>query len=589
MQFAYWDRFSIHYMTKKLYYNFASLIIVNGKHLISKIKCIKEWLVVHICAEMPNTQVNILVVDDDARNLQVLESILASPLISIVRATNAQEALLALVEGEFAAIVLDVRLPDMTGIELAKLVKQRKRTQHIPILFLTAFYLDEDDILEGYRAGAVDYLTKPVNPYILKSKIWVYVDLFRANRELIRLNQTLQTAEQAMAKANSELEMRVQERTEELTLANRAKDDFLAVLSHELRMPLNPALLLASEAADDPQVPKELRERFNAIAGHILLEARLIDDLLDLTRVSRGKLSLEKKPVDIHLAFKEALGTVQEEVQKKELRLECHLLAGQFMVLGDFVRLQQVFWNVLKNAVKFTSSGGRVKIETSLDSNQIVFHVTDTGIGMSPKEIDCAFNAFAQGEHSQSKSHRFGGLGLGLSITKRLVELHAGNIQAESPGRDKGTTLTIKLPLARTAVNAVDVSNSSNGSPVKHLRILLVEDHESTRLTLIDLLKRREHLVTAAGSVDEARRISKREKFDLVLSDIGLPDGNGYALMAELKQNYGLPGIALTGYGMEQDIEKAKNAGFTVHLTKPIHVDLLEKALQTFTENKPNL
>ena len=257
-----------------------------------------------------NPLVNILLVDDEVRNLETLESVLQSPEYNLVRATTAEKALLELIEGDIAAIVLDIQMPEMSGIELANLIKQRKRTQHIPIIFLTAYYQEDKDVLEGYGIGAVDYLTKPINPQILKSKISVFVDLFRKTRALAASNRALgeevvqrQKAEAALRQINNELEARVQERTSDLIrlneevaqardralAASRAKDDFLATLSHELRTPLSPVLLLASESANNPELSPEVRAGFEMIAENVALEARLIDDLLDLTRITRGK------------------------------------------------------------------------------------------------------------------------------------------------------------------------------------------------------------------------------------------------------------------------------------------------------------
>lgn len=533
--------------------------------------------------------VKILLVDDDPRNLTVLESVLDSPDLCLIRAQTAQDALLALVDGEFAAIVLDIQMPGINGIELAQLIKQRKRTQHIPLIFLTAFYQeDEQQMLQGYEAGAVDYLIKPVNPQILKSKIGVFVELFRNSRELDRLNKTLKDAEQALLKANNELEANVKNRTAELVRANRAKDDFLAALSHELRTPLSPVLLLASESANDPELPEPIRDRFNTIAKNVGLEARLIDDLLDLTRITHGKLLLEKEPVDVHLALHDALATVQDDAKKKRIVPELDLKAQQFCVLGDAVRLQQIFWNVLKNALKFTSPCGQISVRTisNAESGKMVVKIIDTGIGMTPEEIDCVFNAFSQGEHADtSKSHRFGGLGLGMTITRQLVELQSGSIKAESAGRNQGVTITMEFPF----VEMTEGSHAAQTEPVTNikparpgLRILLVEDHEQTQAALVHLLSRRHYDVVAASSITEAIGIARQRKFDLVLSDIGLPDGNGYALMSELRENFGLKGIALTGYGMEHDLEQAKNAGFVAHLVKPVRIESLEKALNAF-------
>ncbi len=558
-----------------------------------------------------DAQVNILLVDDDVRNLNALESFLHAPDCNLVRAQTGAAALLRLLEYEFAVIVLDIRMPDMSGLELAHLIKQRKRTQHVPIIFLTAFFQEDKHVLEGYDTGAVDYLTKPANPRILKSKISVFVDLFRKTRALATTNEALeqevaqrQQAEEALRQANNQLEARVQERTADLSRVNaelreheaqakaasRAKDDFLAALSHELRTPLNPVLLLATEAARDRRWPAEVCATFDAIAKNVTLEARLIDDLLDLTRITRGKLTLEKRPVDVHACLRDALAMVREEIDQKRIVIDLQLRAERHAVLGDDVRLKQVFWNVITNAAKFTPSNGRVSIETSVaeEESRFVLEITDTGIGMTPAELERLFEAFAQGDHvAQVGSHRFGGLGLGLAISRRMVELHAGSISATSAGRDRGSTITIKLPLL-PITTIVDEPNAApppavvgpEATPIEWpRRVLLVEDHKATAVALKYMLLRRNCAVAVAGSLTEAREILGREDFDLLISDIGLPDGTGHELMAELQGRAGLVGIALTGYGMDDDISRSHAAGFVAHLTKPVSAQDLDNAL----------
>ncbi len=378
-------------------------------------------------------------------------------------------------------------------------------------------------------------------------------------------------------------------RTEEaLVQANRAKDDFLAALSHELRTPLNPALLIASEASDNYSLPESERLKFEAIRKNIELEARLIDDLLDLTRITRGKITLHHERVDIHELLREAIATVKGERVEKKIRIVTNLNANSFAIDGDAVRLQQIFWNVLKNAAKFTPEGGEIRVETSAaPGNQLEIRIADTGIGMTPEELERVFSPFVQGNHIvKGGAHRFGGLGLGLAISKTLVELHSGKITAESAGPNQGSTFTIQVPLAEvgssteptaaeTKRSALATSNRDHST----MSILLVEDHEMTRTVLTHLLSRRNYRVTAADSVAGAREAARGQRFDLLISDIGLPDGDGNSLMNELHESYGMKGIALTGYGTEQDIARGQAAGFLTHLIKPVHINALESAL----------
>ena len=389
-------------------------------------------------------------------------------------------------------------------------------------------------------------------------------------------------------------EQELERARDEALAASRAKDDFLAALSHELRTPLNPVLLLASEAAEDTTLPQAVRADFATIRKNVELEARLIDDLLDLTRITRGKLPLDRQPHDVHTILRDALATVEAELERKSIVPRLELNAPNSMVLGDAVRLQQIFWNVLKNAVKFTPERGTITVATrvSTDTGELTIEITDTGIGMLPSELERIFDAFSQGDHAGSGgSHRFGGVGLGLAISRMLAELHHGSIRASSGGRGCGSTFSIDLPLlhvdSRSPIpvtpNGVPAFVAADRAPESastlRARVLLIEDHAPTRLTLQQLLLRRNYEVVAAGSVAEAREQMTRELVDFVISDIGLPDGNAYDLMADFRNRLGLTGIALTGYGMESDIARSHAAGFVIHLTKPLRVQLLDEAL----------
>jgi CheY-like chemotaxis protein len=338
-----------------------------------------------------------------------------------------------------------------------------------------------------------------------------------------------------------------------------------------------------------------VREDFETVRKNVELEARLIDDLLDLTAITRGKLSLDRKPVNLHAVLQDALATVASDIEQKGIRLVVATGADRPEVSGDAVRLQQVFWNILKNAVKFTPERGRIEVVTATaeDGQRVLVRITDSGIGLTPAERARIFDAFSQGEHAGDGAHRFGGLGLGLAISRMVIELHQGTIRAESGGRGLGASFVIDLPvvgegsageeLDRDAKD--DESDRAHGAATVdgagHGRILLVEDHVATRNALERLLVRRNFRVTTAGTLADARAEAGREQFDLLISDVGLPDGSGCDLMQELAARYRLRGIALTGYGMEQDQIRSFEAGFSAHLTKPVRVQALEAALAT--------
>jgi PAS domain S-box-containing protein len=381
---------------------------------------------------------------------------------------------------------------------------------------------------------------------------------------------------------------------QEAVAASRAKDDFLAALSHELRTPLNPVLLVASDAASNSQLPEEARADFEMIRRNVELEARLIDDLLDLTRITRGKMSLDKHSLDVHVVLQEAVETVRADAEKKQIEIALNFNAAEHNVFGDAVRLQQVFWNVLKNAVKFTPETGKIIVKTFAEDSTLFIKVIDTGIGMNSDELKRVFNAFSQGDHAADGGpHRFGGLGLGLAISRMLIELHSGSIHASSEGSGQGATFLIQLPLAKiTKENGTKNLTITPSLPspanthAQPLRILLVEDHEPTRTALTHLLARRRYEVTSTASLAEARAVAGKQNFNILISDIGLPDGSGYDLMTEFRECYGLKGIALTGYGMEQDVARSRESGFVAHLTKPVKMESLDNALSSILHGR---
>lgn len=362
--------------------------------------------------------------------------------------------------------------------------------------------------------------------------------------------------------------------------ASRAKDDFLAALSHELRTPLNPVLLMAVEAERNPDLPASVRADFAAIRRNIELEARLIDDLLDLTRITRGKLRLERQALNVHELLRACVGFVQPEIEAHGLRLTLALDAAEHWVEADHVRLQQVFWNVLRNAVKFSLAGGDVIVRTANRDNQLRVEISDTGIGIAAADLPKIFDAFQQGREGNA----FGGLGLGLAITRALVEQHGGRIVAESAGRGLGATFRFEFPLAkqsppRPAAGAGSVGGGTPGQQTSR-RILLVEDHEDTRETLSRLLVRRGHQVSPAGTIRAARALAASGEFDVMISDLGLPDGEGTELLTVFANTGRKPvSIAMTGFGMEEDIRRTLAAGFVAHLTKPINIADLDRLL----------
>jgi two-component system CheB/CheR fusion protein len=363
--------------------------------------------------------------------------------------------------------------------------------------------------------------------------------------------------------------------------AIREKEYFIAVLSHELRTPLAPVLIAASMLQQDQRLDPDVREIMQMIHRNVTLEAHLIDDLLDMTRMERGKVKLDRRPVDLREVVGRAVEACRADFEAGELTLEVDDGVGLQFVEADANRLQQVFTNLLMNAIKFTPAGGRVRVRSRPDGDTWAVEVSDSGVGIASDFLPQAFTAFEQGDKSLTRK---AGLGLGLAICKTIVELHGGAITARSDGKDRGATFVVRLPKL-VGVHSAPAAEMKPGAPaylrpIRPLRILLVEDHADTARIMRRLLSADGHTVESAGGVAAALKLAAAHEFDLLLSDLGLPDGTGADLMRTLRQQGStLPGIVLSGYSQDEDVSQSRAAGFADHLVKPVSLQLLNDAI----------
>jgi len=440
----------------------------------------------------------------------------------------------------------------------------------LPILF-------EGEVKAVMELSSLDRFSSTHQAFLdqLTESIGIVLNTIEANtrtEDLLKQSQSLatelQNRQEELQKTNVELQ--------EKARSNLAKDQFLAMLSHELRTPLTPVLASAMALESEQGLPENIHESLHMIRRNVELEARLIDDLLDLTRISRGKVQLNFEVVDAHTLLQNAIEICQADIDRKHLALRLDLTARKFHSRADPARLQQIFWNLINNAVKFTSKGGQISISTSNDTvGQLRVEIADTGVGIEPEALPKIFDAFEQGGWTQ-----LGGLGLGLAISKTLVEAHKGTIAAQSAGRNQGARFTLVFPTCeKPGVQAVPAASPQ--LPLRQtMRILLVEDHEDTKRSLTNLLRRRGYHVQAAGDLQSALDLSGKEEFDVLISDLGLPDGSGIDLMRVLNSQRPVFGIALTGFGMEDDIRKSYEVGFKHHLVKPIDLNKLDSLIQ---------
>jgi signal transduction histidine kinase len=555
-------------------------------------------------------QVNILVVDDRDENLMALEAVLADPSYRLVRARSGREALKEVLDQDFALILLDVVMPGVDGYETATLIRERPRSRQTPIIFLTANDFGVNYVFRGYTVGAVDYLVKPVPPDVLRSKVAVFVELFRRQEALRlgheQLEERIAERTKELASANLALSAEIEERAKiekervqllkreqvarlEAERANRLKDEFLATLSHELRTPLNAIMGWAHVLTQSSHDRDTVHRAATVIRQNATSQAQLIDDILDVSRIIGGRLVIESGLVPLKRVIEDAIDSLMPAATAKSITVTRDLADG-LNVLGDRDRLQQVVWNLVSNAFKFTPKGGSVAVRLAESNGDVCIEVKDTGIGIPSEFLPFVFDRFRQADSSMSRRHN--GLGLGMAIVRHLVELHGGTVAVESPGENQGTTFKLHLPRHVGPIPAEKQPTGREIAPelemeqleqLNGLHVLIVEDDADSRNVLALLLQRLGALVEAVASAKDAYDRLKQRTPDVLVSDIGMPEEDGYAMIRRIRQMTGeqhLPAIALTAYARKQDAEAALGAGYDQHLPKPVAPADLVRAIK---------
>ncbi|MFT4074515.1 MAG: response regulator [Asticcacaulis sp.] len=523
----------------------------------------------------PSRPVPILIVDDLPENLLSLEAVLRRDGLQFLRARSGTEALEILLKEEVALALLDVQMPEMDGFELAETMRGSERTRRIPIIFLTAGVTDRTRRFRGYEAGAVDFLEKPIEADILRSKVSIFAELYLQRRQLSAQRDNLK----AFAEENLRLLKESRDRAQALKEADVRKDEFLATLAHELRNPLAPirnGLQILRMAPDGPRA-EEVRGMMDRQLTHMV---RLIDDLLDVSRVSRGRIDLRKTRMNLQEAIHAALEASRPLIDANDHRLTLDLPEDLLWVDGDLTRLAQVVANLLNNAAKYTPSGGDIRLTLRREGEQAEIAVTDNGLGIEPDMLPRVFDLFTQAEQHLDRSQ--GGLGIGLALVSKLVEMHGGASSARSDGPGQGSTFTISLPL-------VDAQGEPIGAPLQNakktaepMNVLIVDDNVDSAQTSRWMLDLMGHRATVAHEGATALEIAHELKPDVVLLDIGMPGMDGYEVCRQLRQMPEMKNktvIAQTGWGQESDRQKAFAAGFDHHVTKPVSLDLLTQLL----------
>lgn len=521
---------------------------------------------------------SVLIVDDLAENLLALDALLRQPGLQVLQARSGQQALELLLVHDVALAIVDVQMPGMNGFELAELMRGTERTRRVPIIFVTAGVTNQQRRFRGYEAGAVDFLSKPIEADVLRSKAEVFFELYRQRQEVAQQRDGLKAATERIE--GLLLESQAQSRA--LREADQRKDEFLATLAHELRNPLAPIRNAIEILRLGTLEESELRQPIEIAARQVRHMSRLIDDLLDVARIANGKIELRLEPCELVGIVRDTAEDYRPTFVNCGVDLVLRLPDEEFLIQADATRVAQMFGNLLHNAQKFTARGGRVEVALAREGEMARLSVADSGVGFDPADVKRLFEVFGQAH--ATGGHRSGGLGLGLALTKGFVELHGGTVGASSPGLGYGATFWLELPLTTPKRdNSVAEQDADEAAPTG-LSILLVEDNLDSAASLKMLLTLLGHQVAVAHRGDRGVALARESRPQVIISDLGLPGAlDGYGLAREVRGVSELSAtrlIALSGFGMEEDKRRAQEAGFNHHLTKPVSIDDLRAALR---------
>ena len=528
----------------------------------------------------PNDRVNILLVDDQPGKLLTYEAILSQLGENLITASSGREALEHLLRTDITVVLMDVSMPELDGFELAEIIRQHPRYQKTAIIFVSAVHLSDLDRLKGYASGAVDYVSVPIVPELLRAKVSVFTELYRKTRESERLNQEL---EKRVADRTAELEASMEKQVElarRLKEADHRKDEFLALLAHELRNPLAPIrnaidIMCRSDAGEGDQA--WCRE---VIKRQVTQLTRLVDDLLDVSRITQGKIKLRLEPLDLVTILHRAVETSQPLIDAQRHRLVVTVPGAPMRILGDPARLTQVIANLLNNAANYQEEDGRIELGLAREGDFAVIRVKDHGIGIGAEMLPRIFDLFLQGELRPSNPSG-GGLGIGLSLVKTLVEMHGGEVSVASEGTGSGSEFAVRLPVLADQVGAASRIVEEEGEPRARprRRVLVVDDNRDAAESLAILLRRDGHEVKVALDGPSALAMASAIEPEIVLLDLLLPEIDGYEVCRRLRLG-GLSEariIAMTGFGQDRDRLRSKEAGFDFHLVKPFAMEELQR------------